>query len=152
MIKKSTVLLVFAFVIGISIGSYDRFPERQPTGFEERSSVDDGSKTSAASSAQVRSVNPAPDSSEPGRTAVVNVYDDVVFAEGGLSLVAHRSSGEFVGYQVVNAGEDRRLAEGDVITAINGTPVEDSAAGSELLLIGLASEDAEIQTWSASSD
>lgn len=53
-------------------------------------------------------------------------------------LPFYGEQGRFVGYKVSGRSGDYRFAHGDVIASINGQPVEDSAAGSELLLIAIA--------------
>lgn len=62
----------------------------------------------------------------------------------GLSLIRSEKDGTFLGYKVISNAGDARFREGDIITKVNGEPVEDSAAGSELLTIGLMNPDNEI--------
>jgi len=59
-----------------------------------------------------------------------------VYAGTGVTLEAFRLGDAFAGYAVVRS-HDPRLTVDDVITAVNGVPVEDSAAGSELLIAAL---------------
>ena len=64
------------------------------------------------------------------------------------SLVRTEESGRFVGYKVLANASDPRFAEGDIITELNGEPVEDSAAGTELLTIGLMNPETAISVVS----
>lgn len=59
-----------------------------------------------------------------------------MYAGTGVTLEAFRLGDAFAGYAVVRS-HDPRLTVDDVITAVNGVPVEDSAAGSELLIAAL---------------
>jgi hypothetical protein len=70
-----------------------------------------------------------------------------VYAGTGITFEAFRLGDDFAGYAVVRS-HDSRLAVGDVITAVNGVPVEDSAAGSELLIAALRDPAAELAVQS----
>jgi hypothetical protein len=59
-------------------------------------------------------------------------------AGAGLTLRRHvASDGSFVGYRITRSPEHLRFRVGDVITAVNGQAAEDSAAGTELMLVAL---------------
>lgn len=62
-----------------------------------------------------------------------------------LAIQALHENGLFVGYQVASSDGDSRFSNGDVIIAIDGSPVEDSAAGGEILSAALASRSAEFE-------
>ena len=67
-------------------------------------------------------------------------------ARQGLTIAPrYHVDGHFEGYLVQGRSGDHRYAHGDVITKISGVPVEDSAAGSELVLIALAQPEATIE-------
>jgi hypothetical protein len=72
-----------------------------------------------------------------------------VYAASGVTLESLRSDDVFVGYAVVRS-HDARLDVGDVITAVNGQLVEDSAAGGELLIAALRNPDAALTLQSRS--
>src|SRR5262245_35493777 len=62
----------------------------------------------------------------------------------------------FVGYAVIRS-HDPRLAVGDVVIAVGGEPVEEGAAGSELLIAALRNSTAELtiqqrSAWQPSTD
>lgn len=71
--------------------------------------------------------------------------NDEIFLSGDVTMAPHREDGVFVGYEIVSAGSDDRFSPGDVITSINGIPVEDSAAGGELAVAALANQNAKIE-------
>ena len=70
-----------------------------------------------------------------------------IYAGTGVTLEAFRHGDAFAGYAVVRS-HDPRLAVDDVITAVNGVPVEDTAAGSELLVAALRDPGAELAVQS----
>lgn len=101
-------------------------------------------------------------SSEPGQSErpvssgdpyfTVSADEPPLPAGSGLSITpSYSAAGEFEGYLVQGRSGDYRFNHGDIITAINQTPVEDSAAGSELLLIALAQPNIALATRAQSS-
>jgi hypothetical protein len=70
-------------------------------------------------------------------------FEPRIYAAVGVAFEAFRTAGAFVGYSVVRS-HDPRLAVGDVVTAVNGDPVEDSAAGGEMLTAALRNPQVEL--------
>jgi len=71
--------------------------------------------------------------------------DSMIFGGDDVVLRPVRRDGLFIGYLVVSSGSHGELTEGRTIVSVNGAPVEDSAAGGELLLAALAGSGASIQ-------
>ena len=99
--------------------------------------------------ALARSEQPNPQPTQIASMPVVPAvaHAPQVYAGTGVTLEAFRLDEEFAGYAVVRS-HDPRLAVDDVITAVNGVPVEDSAAGSELLVAALRDPAAELAVQS----
>lgn len=101
------------------------------------------------------SARSAPAVEEPATSVVHNVVGNVaapvpsvrassrLYASQGLELEALHADGAFVGYVVIRS-HDARLSVDDVVTAVGGEPVEEGAAGSELLIAALRNPDAEL--------
>ncbi len=74
----------------------------------------------------------------------------IIHAAPGLTLTrVAEKNGKFLGYRVLSAPGSRQLSPGEIILEVNGIPVEDSAAGSELLLIALNAADATVTSLPA---
>jgi hypothetical protein len=79
-----------------------------------------------------------------------------LYASSGLEFEPLHANDVFVGYAVVRS-HDPRLAVGDVVIAVGGEPVEEGAAGSELLIAALRNAAAELTVqqrsdWQPSTD
>lgn len=66
--------------------------------------------------------------------------NDATYAANNQVVIGpvYREGGQFIGYRVVGRSGDYRFNNGAIVVSINGIPVENSAAGSELLLIAIA--------------
>lgn len=61
-----------------------------------------------------------------------------LFRAGDVAFTRHTDAhGEFIGYRVTSAPTDSLLEPESIVTGIDGHQVEDTAAGSELLLVAL---------------
>ena len=67
-------------------------------------------------------------------------------ANGRVRLRPAFREERFLGYYVYGRSGDPRYSHGDLITHVGGTPVEHSAAGSELVLIALQQPNITIDT------
>jgi hypothetical protein len=79
-----------------------------------------------------------------------------LYANSGLEFEPLHAADVFVGYAVIRS-HDPRLAVGDVVIAVGGEPVEEGAAGSELLIAALRNPSAELtiqqrSDWQPSTD
>lgn len=151
---KRSLLIGVAILIGLAAGSYqplsriwqrDPPPPDEPTGTIGASpptsrKAPPRSATDRATNAAIRPV-PAGGPTPTESASVVRVTD-------GLSLVRAEEDGQFVGYKVLANASDPRFEEGHIITELNGEPVEDSAAGTELLTIGLMNPETAISVVS----
>jgi hypothetical protein len=140
--------IIVAVVLGAVIGSRDRL-----FGDDERSEALDASNSARELTMDMPSQRAfgqgdvTPEAMMPAqqRAASADMSEDVVVrVGGGLVVTAERQSGTFVGYRIVESANPK-FAVNEVIVSINGMPVEDSAAGSELLIIALEDADAQIE-------
>lgn len=138
--------VVLAWVSADGLSEYDR-PAAAPGNTSAPSYVGPDVET-APRTAQQQPASRVAKTLANGTTAVVpnpqpvpapsRAQNDSVHASGSLKLRRETSAnGKFIGYKVVSSGPDDRFATGDIITRIGESMVEDSAAGSELLLIAL---------------
>ena len=149
LLNVRTIALLVAFGIGIAIGSWtELFGNSAREGSisinenESEVSVDTEYPGGGAVN-DVAGINPSAGGGLP-MTATDKVEDPVVLGPDGVKLRAARDDGGFRGYLVLDPGSDSRLKINEIIVEIGGVPVEDSAAGSELLLIALAERGSEI--------
>ena len=71
----------------------------------------------------------------------------------GVRYARAVQDGRFVGYriEVDHDGPGQRVHDGAIVVAIDGVPVEDSAAGSELMLIGLMDTGRRLELYSTAT-
>jgi len=151
--KQIAVMTVVGLLVGAVLGSYDRLPrpgmtqepQREPGGGE--TSFPGTARTADAQDEGAGDVKPLEDvHTNIGSASVASsASNDEIFLSGNVTMAPRRENGVFVGYEIVSAGSDGRFSRGDVITSINGIPVEDSAAGGELAVAALANRNAEIE-------
>lgn len=148
--KQKLTLICLAVLAGLAAGSYqplrrllehDISPDTAGSGVDSSVPAIPQEERGPATAAQREADKIRPVRSDNQVTAQ---EDSVVMVSNDLSLVRMAENGQFVGYKVLKNVSDPRFAAGDVITEINSEPVEDSAAGTELLTIGLMNPDAEI--------
>ena len=130
------VAFASAVVLGVMLASKDRnFPIGDPSA---RNIADGIVSNQSASTDYTHTAKPV---------SPVGEFDEALrFSTGsGASLRSAKRGARFVGFEVIEAGSDSRLKTGHVIISVNGVPVEDSAAGSELLLAALEDDEAIVQ-------
>lgn len=145
-------VFVAAVVIGIVLASYDNVLRLVTTGVwfdapsENSQLTTAGVPGSGHGASGLTSGNAqAGDQSQIARTITMEPIEYPLIRTGnGVVMVGHLENGEFVGYRVIEGGEDGRLIPDNVIVAINGTPVDGSAAGSELLIAALVDSTAQV--------
>lgn len=79
----------------------------------------------------------------PSTAAATEEAAETYRGPGGVVYVPN-TNGQPPAYRIVDPGEDPRFAAGDIVTHVDGAPVEVSAAGSELFLIALMNRDAQL--------
>ncbi len=139
--------LVVGVLAGIVFGSYDQLRallDNNEAGGASTEVRDDQSAPAPASAAasQVGAQSTPPVSRPPERNLQIRVDDGLLFEPAVVD-------GLFAGYRVITNLEDPRFKVGDIVTAIDGNPVEDSAAGSELFMAGLMNRNAEVEVRAA---
>ncbi|MFK7916394.1 MAG: hypothetical protein AB8B93_20950 [Pseudomonadales bacterium] len=103
--------------------------------------------TTVPSTTVAAQAQPQPQGRASSEYFTVSADEPALPAGDGLEISPnYGSNGRFQGYLVTGRSGDYRFSHGDIITAIGQTPVEDSAAGSELLLIALAQPDTALTT------
>jgi hypothetical protein len=135
-------LLALAGLIGILFGSLRQVEEAvgrrstpQPTTVEEP--VSPANDSTAVSGGE-------PVTADGSRSTPVE--PGVQFrASEGLIFEPARINGKFIGFRVISNRDDIRVQVGDIVVSVNGMPVEDSAAGSELFIASLSNPDAVVQ-------
>jgi hypothetical protein len=143
--KQKAVLTVIAILVGATLGSFDQLSRFVTEPKSQRHSVDDGSDRQEAhriSGDQVHVDAPTATANTPMANPSTS---NMIFLPGDVTMTPHRVNGMFIGYEVVSAGSDDRFSTGDVITSLNGAPVEDSAAGGELMIAALADRNSKIE-------
>lgn len=141
------MLLVFAASFALSIFILLSNDSSDPT-----PAAANGANTTAPGVAPSSTANPASRGTSNRTAAPAEIErqpvqldaTDQFQAAGGVVFEPARQGGQFVGFRIISNQDDPRLAIGDVVTAINGAPVEDSAAGSELFIAGLANRSAPV--------
>ena len=131
--KPIPVFVALALATGLIIGGGDRLLSLLAP--DEKAS-DDGEAASVSATGSANSRRDIPSHARPD--------DNVVVAGNGLRFTAHYDTSRFVGYLVLEAADDGRLAAGDVIVSVGGIAVEGTAAGGELLIIALMDPSAAI--------
>jgi hypothetical protein len=140
-------LTVIAILVGAALGSLDQLsrlgtdPDPQP----QRHASNDGADRQEANQASDRQVlTDLPTTAADASMAELSA-SNMIFLPGEVTMTPHRVNGMFIGYEVLSAGSDDRFSTGDVITSLNGAPVEDSAAGGELIIAKLADRNSKIE-------
>ena len=149
--RTKLLISAFAVILGFVIGSWDRIrsqgagstnhvdPVRESTGLQAASEV---AVTPGDSRAET-----APDVTTDDKIILpVAVEQDINMVRAGRGVVLESAfiAGEFIGYRVIEVGDDPRMNAGEIIVSIGGVPVEEAAAGSELMIIALMDEHATI--------
>lgn len=140
--------LIAAALFGIVIGSFHHRQEVEVSLFVEKEvddeSHDDDDDGTLSRGAARRSVEARQHGTIP-TTQLDAAIEEMLKSGAGAVLRPERNRfGEF-GYRIIEAGADGRLVVGHLIVAVDGSPLEDSPAGSELLLIALENSGSTIQ-------
>ena len=155
--NRKALAIAIATVCGLALGSLDQFSRFVPTSESPSVAVADQEPSAIKTEAietQAMSFAPAEAEDErnskspvvrPTHQSVELPETDTIIMSGGLTMLPLREDGVFVGYEIISSGTDDRLTSGDVITSLNGIPVEDSAAGGELLIAALVNPTTEIE-------
>ena len=133
--------LVIGALAGVTFGSYDQLRsllESDETGNATTEVREVVTVPAQAAAPQVNGQQTLPDARPPERNLQIRVDDGLLFEPAVVD-------GLFAGYRVITNLKDPRFKVGDIVTAIDGNPVEDSAAGSELFMAGLMNRNAEVE-------
>lgn len=142
-----------ALVVGLIVGTISLNPKIAMDALQsdegEISDVADTvrlapSEPKASSSSNMRSASSLSPSADTGTVDQENSGPRLVYATDTLHLERAESEGKFLGYRVMSDDPEHGLNTGDIITAIDSNPVEDSPAGTELLIAALMNPDAEM--------
>jgi hypothetical protein len=94
---------------------------------------------------------PASQALPTAATAVAaRVEPSSIVVSKGMRVGPVHEQGAFIGYRVIENTSDPRFEAGQIITAVGGTAVEDSAAGGELLIAVLRNPNADVTVIAAS--
>lgn len=142
-------MIGIALLAGAILGSREQLSRLGPDE-ESGPGVETGISDGPGASLEPENVVPAIVETPPlppqgGMAATTPEADSAIVLSGDVRLMPYRQDGVFVGYEIVSAGSDGRFSAGDIITSVNGIAVEDSAAGGELLIAGLADQEARVQ-------
>lgn len=133
-----------ALVIGIALASGPKILQRLDSSSEfsdepgqQSQHVKQGSNRSMPTTSGQASK--ASNDSSGAAEADIDSSDDanIVVMNDSTSFERFTLDGIFQGYRVIGGGSDPRFSDGDIIVEIGGMPVEDSAAGGELLMIAM---------------
>ncbi len=154
-------VILLALFVGLGVGSFDRIrdvvvsvgsrPGAAPT------AIDSTARSPPArdlphNAAITEGPRPAGDPRRPPAVATPMEQDAQIRATEGLVFEVARMDGRFVGFRVISNRDDPRLKAGDIVVSVGGSPVEDSAAGSELFIAALSNRNAAIETYAASAN
>ena len=151
--KKATLLTVIAILVGITLGSLDQlsrldvFQQPQSQAGDKKTNVQNVNRTSETQnhrrSGDQTITSLARDTFD--QSTAEPSLSNTIFLPGNVTMAPLRENGVFVGYEILSEGSDDRLSAGDVITSLNGIPVEDSAAGGELAIAALVNPETSIE-------
>ncbi len=151
--------IMAAALLGVLLASYDRIASVVTATTTPRDTVGQQATSSGTAEPATERLSHAPAAeaartvAAPGATAVApgeqHVENATIRATDGLVVQPSRVGGQFVGYEVIESGDDSQFAHGAIIVAVNGVPVEDSAAGGELLIAALASREPVVEFYDA---
>ena len=148
---RKTALTIAALLVGAGLGSYDRLSEMISNPKPGSQKTIPGAPQTGNSLGPGREVvsqldeKPTNESDLADSTPKSN--DVEIYRSGQIQMTPYHSDGVFVGYEVLSAGSDERFRAGDIIKSLNGIPVEDSAAGSELVIAALVSTETRIELF-----
>ena len=149
-------------IVGVGLGSQERI--RMLLEAPNTPTADAATSTNAGAASVNTPLNDAaPIRSAPSRPQIQETTDPMpspamlqspaaepdphIFAARGLQLIPARIGDRFIGYRVLRNDSDSRFEAGDIIVAIGGQKVEDSAAGNELLIAGLTDGGQEVELY-----
>jgi hypothetical protein len=149
--KPRAVALFIAILAGLTIGSRERLLALYKiqsggswTYMQAENAIDSSDLVHESDYSATASRSSGPRNADIDDERQTNTSDrsalresEIIRAHSGLSLIPVRDGDNFIGFKVLQNGTDSRFSVGDIIAAVNGKPVEDSAAGGELLVIAL---------------
>jgi len=151
--KLKPVAIVIALIVGFTLGSLDQLSRlgasQQPQSqlIDGRVNSSDANRASEMHNGRDSTGRPNIEVHEdtPDASTADSYSNDTIFLPGNVTMAPLRENGVFVGYEILSVGSDDRLSASDVITSLNGIPVEDSAAGSELVIAALTNQKTRIE-------